>query len=170
MQNFFMKRYYVVIQLPTCLLCERAVETSNGYLLYEYVPEGNMFIDSGYVKDLEDLKFIIRARYGFHKSVHLLESFEEVVKMFDTPLPRIISLSRAQEFCTQRGDVLFVVKWDYDAEGHLFYKRFEWLLDGEPPANIAEAMKRLNEYAEKYDRWIVFKQLIKDATAYEVYP
>ncbi len=121
-----MKRYYVVIQSPTWLLCERVVINS-GYLLYEYDPENNAFKDSGYAKDLEDLKFVIRARYGFHKSVHLVESFEEVVKMFDTPLPRIIHLARAHEFCVRRGDILFSAKWDYDDVGRPFVKRMEWL-------------------------------------------
>jgi hypothetical protein len=68
-------------------------KTSDGYLLYEYDPERDIFVDSGYVKNLEDLDFKIRARYGFHKSVHLVESFEEVAKMFDSPLPRIVYLA-----------------------------------------------------------------------------
>ena len=162
-----MKKYYIVIQPIPSLLCERAVETNNGYLLYEYVPENNIFIDSGYAKDLE---FIIRARYGFHKSVHLAESFEEVVKVFDTPLPRIIHLSRAQEFCVRKGDVLFSAKWDYDADGNFFFKKFEWLLGGEEPKTVAEALERLNEYAERRGVWILLREMIKSMTAYEVYP
>jgi hypothetical protein len=146
------------------------VETHDGgYLLYEYVPRDNIFIDSGYAKNLEDLKFIIRARYG-RKSVHLFERFEEVVSMFDTPLPRIIHLSRAQIFCMRSGDVLFNVKWDYDAEGRFFFKKFEWLLDDKEPETLQETLKRLNRYAEERNTWIVFKELIKNATAYEVYP
>jgi len=165
-----MKRYYIAARPLPSLLCERAVETNSGYLLYEYIPESNTFKDSGYAEDLEDLKFIIRARHGFHKSVHLLESFEEVAKTFDAPLPRIIHLARAQIFCVREGGVLFSVKWDYDAEGRLFFKRFEWLLDGEEPETLQEALKRLNEYAETRGTWIAFRELIKEAAAYEVYP
>ena len=165
-----MKRYYITTQPLPSLLCERAVETNSGYLLYEYIPENNIFKDSGYAKDLEDLKFIIRARYGFYKSVHLLEGFEEVAKTFDTPLPRIIHLARAQILCAREGDVLFSVKWDYDPEGRLFFKRFEWLLDGKEPETLQEALKRLSEYAETRGSWIAFRELIKEAAAYEVYP
>jgi hypothetical protein len=145
------------------------VKTSSGYLLYEYDPERGIFVDSGYAKNLEDLDFKIRARYGFHKSVHLV-SFEEVVKMFDAPLPRIIQLSRSDVFCVREGDVLFSAKWDYDADGHAFIKRLEWQLDGEEPTNIAEALRRLSEYAEKSGRWIVVRYMLKSAVAYEVYP
>jgi hypothetical protein len=169
MRHFFMKRYYVVTQLPPQLLCERVVKTSDGYVLYEYDPKRGVFADDGFVKNIEELEFRIRARYGFHKSVHLAESFEEVAKMFDAPLPRIIHLSRAQEFCVREGDVLFSVKWDY-ADGNLFFKKFEWFLGGEEPGTVAEALEKLNEYAEKRDVWILLRELIKQATAYEVRP
>ena len=165
-----MKRYYVVTQLPPQLLCERVVKTDSEYLLYEYDPKRGIFVDSGYVKNSEDLEFKIRARYGFHKSVHLMESFEEVVKMFDAPLPRIVYLARTEVFCAREGDVLFSAKWDYDADGYAFIKRLEWHLGGEEPTNVAEALRRLSEYAEKNDRWVVFRYLLKSATAYEVYP
>jgi len=165
-----MKRHYVVVQLPTWLLCERAVETDGGYLLYEYDPEKDIFVDGGYAKSLEDLKFKIGARYGFHKSVHLAESFEKAVKMFSSPLPRIIYLARTDVFCARKGDVLFTAKWDHDADGRAFVKRMEWQLDGEEPINVAEALRRLSEYAEKNNKWIVFKYILKSATAYEVYP
>jgi len=165
-----MKRYYIVIRPPPQLLCERVVETANGYLLYEYDPERGIFADDGFAKNIEDLEFKIGARYGFHKSVHLAESFEEVVKMFDTLLPRIIYLARTEVFCVRRGDILFSAKWDYDADGNAFIKRLEWHLGGEESANVAEALRRLGEYAEKNDRWVVFRYLLKSATAYEVYP
>jgi hypothetical protein len=165
-----MKRYYVVIQLPTWLLCERVVKMDNGYLLYEYDQENNRFVDSGYAKDLEHLQSIIRARYGFHKSVYLLGRFEEVVKMFDTPLPRIIHLTGAHEFCVRRGDILFSTKWDYDDADRPFVKKMEWWLDGKRPETIKEALVRLNEYAEKHGKWVVLREWIKSAVAYEVYP
>jgi len=165
-----MKRYYIVIRPPPQLLCERVVETANGYLLYEYDPERGIFVDDGFAKNIEDLEFKIRARYGFHKSVHLAESFEEVVKMFDTLLPKIIYLARTEVFCVRRGDILFSAKWNYDADGNAFIKRLEWHLGGEEPTNVAEALRRLGEYAEKNDRWVVFRYLLKSATAYEVYP
>jgi hypothetical protein len=129
-----------------------------------------MFVDSGCAQNLEHLKFIFRARYGFHTSVRLLEGFEEVVKMFDAPQPRVMRLSRAQMFCAHEGDVLFSAKWDYDAEGRFFYKRFERLLDDREPETLREALERVNEYAEKRNAWIVFRELIKDATACEAYP
>jgi hypothetical protein len=146
------------------------VKTSDGYLLYKYDPKRGIFADDGFVKNIEELEFRIRARYGFHKSVHLAESFEEVVKMFDAPLPRIIHLPMAQEFCVREGDVLFNVKWDYDADGNLFFKKFEWFLGGEEPGTVAEALEKLNEYAEKRNVWILLRELIKQATAYEVRP
>ena len=46
----------------------------------------------------------------------------------------------------------------------------EWWLDGEEPKTIGEALARLNEYAEKHNKWIVLRDWIKEATAYEVYP
>jgi len=165
-----MRRYYVEVELPTHLLCERAVRINGRYLLYEYDQKSNTFIDSGYANDLEDLKFKIRARYGFHKSVYLAESFEEAVKLFEVSPPRVIHLSRDHVFCVREGDVLFSAKWDYDANHEFFIKRMKWELDGEEPESIAEALKRLSEYAERHNRWIVLRHLLRQAVAYEVYP
>ena len=165
-----MEMYYVVMETPQWLLCERVVKIGNGYWLYEYDPENDIYADSGYASSLEDLRFIISARYGWRKSKQLLvRSFEEVAKMFSR-FPRIIHLARADVFCIKRGDVLFSVKWDYDAEGNGFIKKIEWCLDGEEPKTIGEALARLNEYAEKNNKWIVLREWIKEATAYEVYP
>jgi len=165
-----MKKYYVVTQLPTWLLCERVVKIDGGYLLYEYDRKNDVFIDSGFVKDLEDLKFKIRARYGFHKSVYLAGSFEEAVSLFETSPPRIIHLTRTDVFCAHEGDVLFSVKWDYDVNHEFFIKHMRWELDGEEPESIAEALKRLGEYAERHNRWVVLRHLLRQAVAYEVYP
>ncbi len=62
------------------------------------------------------------------------------------------------------------MKWDYDAEGDVLIKKMEWWLDGEEPKTIGEALARLNEYAEKHNKWIVLRWWIREATAYEVSP
>jgi hypothetical protein len=87
------------------------------YLLYEYEPERDTFVDSGYVESLESLKLAVRARYGFNKTVHLATSFEEVVKHFDVSPPRVINIARYAIFCARKGETLYYEKWDYDAEG-----------------------------------------------------
>jgi hypothetical protein len=161
--------YYVVMETPRWLLCERVVKMGNGYWLYEFDPETNVYVDSGYASSLEDLRFIISFRYGIKSELLLVRSFEEVAKMFASRFPRIIHLARADVFCVRRGDVLFNVKWDY-ADGNLFFKKFEWFLGGEEPGTVAEALERLNEYAEKRDVWILLRELIKQATVYEVRP
>jgi hypothetical protein len=165
-----MKRYYIVTKPMPQLLCERAVETKGGYLLYEYVPERDAFVDSGYAESLESLKLAVRARYGFNKTVHLTTSFEEAVKYFSVSPPRVIQLSRVDEFCARASDILYYEKWDYDAEGNLFIKRKEWRLDGEEPQSFEEALQRLSKYAVKTGKWIVLRHLLKQAVAYEVYP
>jgi hypothetical protein len=171
MPQFLMEMYYIITDIPRWLLCERAVRIDNGYLLHEYDPENDIYTDSGYASSLEDLRFIMSARYGWRKfELFLVRSFEEVAKMFASRFPRIIHLARADVFCIKRGDVLFNVKWDYDADGNLFFKKFEWFLGGEEPGTVAEALERLNEYAEKRDVWILLRELIKQATAYEVRP
>jgi hypothetical protein len=167
-----MEMYYIVMQTPQWLLCERAVRTDNGYLLYEYDPENDIYTDSGYAKDLGAL-FMISARYGWHETrLFLLRSFEEAARLFAMrKFPRIIHLARAEHFCARRGDVLFTVKWDYDAEGDVFIKKMEWWLDSEEePRSLKDALERLSEYAEKRGVWIALRERIKEATAYEVYP
>jgi hypothetical protein len=72
-------------------------------------------------------------------------------------------------FCVKEGGVLFNIKWDC-ADGNLFFKKFEWFLGGEEPANIREALRRLSEYAKRNSKWVVFRHVLKSATAYEVYP
>ncbi len=169
--QFLMEVYYLVTEIPTWLLCDRVTEIDGRLLLHEYVPEEDVYVDSGYAVDLKDLATIMYLRYKVKFSgLHLVRSFEEAVKMFDLLLPRVIHLARIDVFCVHRGDVLFSAKWDYDAEGRPFVKRMEWLLDGEEPKTVAEALERLNEYAEKHNKWIVFRQWIKSATAYEVCP
>jgi hypothetical protein len=165
-----MEMYYIVTDIPRWLPCERAVKIGNGYMLYEFDPETNVYTDSGYASSLEDLRFIISFRYGIKSELFLVRSFEEVAKMFASRFPRIIHLARVDVFCVRRGDVLFYVKWDYDADGNLFFKKFEWFLGGEEPRTVAEALEKLNEYAEKRDVWILLRELIKQATAYEIYP
>jgi hypothetical protein len=165
-----MKKYYIVIKPHPWLLCERAVETDHGYLLYEYDPKNNTFVDSGYVKSLESLEFAIRARYGFHQTVHVASSFEEAVQHFDISPPRIINIARYDVFCVSEGDVLFHAKWDYDENDNFFIKRFEWRLDGEEPKSIDEALERLSNYAVKHNKWIVRRYILKEVVAYEVYP
>jgi hypothetical protein len=164
-----MEKYYIVTQTPRWLLCERAVKIGNGYMLYKFDPETNVYTDRGYASSLEDLQFIMSFRYG-KSELLLVRSFEEVAKMFASSWPRIIHLARADVFCVRRGDVLFSVKWDYDAEGDGFIKKMEWWLDGGEPKTIGEALARLNEYAKTYDKWIALRHWIKEATAYEVYP
>jgi hypothetical protein len=164
-----MEKYYIVTDIPRWLLCERVVRTDNGYMLYKLDPETNTYTDSGYVSSFGDLQLVMLFRYDI-KSVILVRSFEEVAKMFASSWPRIIRLARADVFCVRRGDVLFSVKWDYDAEGDGFIKGMEWWLDGEEPKTIGEALERLNEYAKTYDKWIALRHWIKEATAYEVYP
>jgi hypothetical protein len=165
-----MEMHYVVTDIPRWLPCERAVKIGNGYMLHEFDPETNVYTDSGYASSLEDLRFIISFRYGIKSELLLVRSFEEVAKMFASRFPRIIHLARGDVFCVRRGDVLFNVKWDYDADGNLFFKKFEWFLGGEEPGTAAEALEKLNEYAEKRDVWILLRELIKQATAYEVRP
>jgi hypothetical protein len=165
-----MEVHYIVTKWPWWLLCERAVKIDNGYWLHKFDPETNTYTDSGYVSSFGDLQLVISFRYDIKSELLLVRSFEEVAKMFASSRPRIIHLARADVFCTRRGDVLFSVKWDYDADGALFVKKMEWLLDGEEPKTIGEALARLNEYAEKHNKWIVLREWIKDATAYEVYP
>lgn len=165
-----METYYIVMQTPRWLLCERAVRTIDGYLLYEYDPDDDIYTDSGYVKDLEDLQFMMSFRYGVKSELLLVRSFEEAARLFTTPLPRIIHLARADVFCIKRGDILLNIKWDYDADGRFFVKKMEWWLDGEEPKTIGETLEKLREYAQKYDRWIVLREAIKETTAYEVYP
>jgi hypothetical protein len=164
-----MEVHYVVTKWPWWLLCERAVKIDNGYWLYKFDPETNTYTDSGYVSSSGDLQLIMLFRYDV-KSVILVRSFEEVAKMFASRFPRIIHLARADVFCIKRGDVLFSVKWDYDDNGNVFIKRMEWWLDGEEPKTIGEALARLNEYAERHKKWIVIREWIKEATAYEAYP
>ena len=164
-----MKRYYIVAEPAPQLLCERVVETDAGYLLYEYKPENNAFADSGCVESLESLEPAIRARYGLNKSVHLATSFEEAVKRFNVSPPRVINVARYDVFCIREGDVLLHAKWDYDAEGRFFIKRFDWRLDDEPKS-INEALEMLSKYAEKHNRWIVLRHLLREVVAYEVYP
>ena len=165
-----MEMYYIVMQTPRWLLCERAVRTIDGYLVYEYVPDGDIYTDSGYAKDLEDLQFVMSFRYGVKSELLLVRSFEEVARLFITPLPRIIYLARADVFCIKSGDILFSVKWDYDADGHFFVKKMEWGLGSSPPRSLKDALERLSDYAEKRGVWIVLREWIKEATAYEVYP
>jgi len=164
-----MEMYYIVMDIPRWLPCERVVKIGNGYMLYKFDPETNVYTDSGYASSLEDLRLIMSFRVG-KSELLLVRSFEEVAKMFVSSWPRIIHLARADVFCVRRGDVLFSVKWDYDAEGDGFIKKMEWWLDGEEPKTIGEALARLNEYAEKHNKWIVLRDWIKEATAYEVYP
>jgi len=164
-----MEKYYIVTDIPRWLPCERAVKTDSGYMLYKFDPETNTYTDSGYVSSFGDLQLVMLFRYDI-KSVILVRSFEEVAKMFASSWPRIIRLARSDVFCIKRGDVLFGVKWDYDAEGDVFIKKMEWWLDGGEPKTIGEALARLNEYAEKHNKWIVLREWIKEATAYEVYP
>jgi hypothetical protein len=165
-----MEMYYIVTDIPRWLPCERVVKIGNGYMLYKFDPETNVYTDSGYASSLEDLRFIMSFRYDIKSELLLVRSFEEVAKMFASSWPRIIRLARADVFCVRRGDVLFSVKGDYDADGNFFVKKMEWLLDGEEPKTIGEALARLNEYAEKHNKWIVLRHWIKEATAYEVYP
>jgi len=165
-----MKRYYIVTEPMPQLLCERAVETKVGYLLYEYEPERNTFVDSGHVESLESLKLAVRARYGFNKMVHLATSFEEAVKHFDVSPPRVINIGRYDVFCVREGDTLYYEKWDYDAEGSIYIKKREWHLDGEEPQSFEEALQRLSEYAVKSGKWIVLRHLLRQAVAYEIYP
>jgi hypothetical protein len=167
---FLMERFYIVIKPPPQLLCERVAETRDGYLLYEHDQGSGIFVDSGYVESIEALKFAIRARYGFSKSVYLTTSFEEAVKHFDVSPPRIINIVRYDVFCVRKGDILFYAKWDHDAKGNAFLKRFEWRLDGEEPKSIDEAIERLSEYAIRHDRWVVSRHLLKQIVAHEVHP
>jgi hypothetical protein len=170
MPQFLMEMYYIVTDIPRWLLCEYVVKIGNGYMLYKFDSEINVYTDSGYACSLEDLQFIISFRYDIKSKLLLVRSFEEVAKMFASSWPRIIRLARVDVFCVRQGDVLFSVKWDYDAEGVGFIKKMEWLLDGEEPKTIGEALTRLNEYAEKHNKWIVLREWIKSAVAYEVYP
>ena len=133
-----MEMYYIVTDIPRWLPCERAVRIGNGYMLYEFDPETNVYTDSGYASSLEDLRFIISFRYGIKSELLLVRSFEEVAKMFASRFPRIIHLARGDVFCVRRGDVLFNVKWDYDADGNLFFKKFEWF----PAARSQEPSRR----------------------------
>jgi hypothetical protein len=163
-----MEMYYIVTDIPRWLLCERVIRT-DGYLLYEYDPENNVYRDSGYAKDLEDLRFKISVRYGRRVDLLLVRDFEKVARLFVSRSPRIIHLARGDVFCIRQGDALFSVKWDHDAEG-FFIKKMKWWLDGEEPKSIGEALERLNEYAEMHNKWIVLREWIKEATAYEVRP
>jgi hypothetical protein len=165
-----MEMYYIVTDIPRWLLCERVVKLDNGYWLYKF-DESNAYTDSGYAEDLEDLKFLISARYDWRRlGLFLARSFEEVAKMFDSSWPRIIHLAMADIFCVKRGDVLFSVKWDYDAEDRFFVKKMEWGLGSSPPRSLKDALERLSDYAKKRGVWIVLRETIKEATAYEVYP
>jgi hypothetical protein len=163
-----MEMYYVVMETPRWLPCERVVKMGNGYWLYKFDPETNVYVDNGYASSLEDLRFIISFRYDTKSELLLVRDFEEVARLFVSRFSRIIHLGRREHFCVRRGDVLFSVKWDYDGGG-LFIKKIDWRLDGEPPTNIEEALRRLNEYAEKNNRWVVLREVIKEATAYEVH-
>jgi hypothetical protein len=165
-----MKRHYIVVEPIPQLLCERALKIGDRYLLYEYNPKNNTFVDSGYVESLETLELAIRARYGFNKSVHLATSFEEAMKHFDVSPPRVVNIARYDVFCIHKGDILFYAKWDHDAGGNYFIKRFEWRLDSEEPKTIEEAIKMLSEYAKKYNRWVVLRHLLRQVVAYEAYP
>jgi hypothetical protein len=145
------------------------VKIDNGYWLYKF--DESTYTDSGYAEDLEDLKFLISARYDWRRlGLFLVRSFEEVARLFITPLPRIIYLARADVFCIKSGDILFSVKWDYDADGHFFVKKMEWRLGSSPPRSLKDALERLSDYAKKRGVWIVLRETIKEATAYEVYP
>jgi len=167
-----MEMHYVVMETPRWLLCERVVRTDDGYLLYEYDPENDVYTDSGYAKDLGALKFMISARYGWHETrLFLLRSFEVAARLFAMrKFPRIIHLARAEHFCARTGDVLFTVKWDYDADGGFLVKKIEWLLGGEEPRSLKDALERLSGYAEKRGVWIALREWIKEAAAYEVSP
>ena len=50
------------------------------------------------------------------------------------------------------------------------HKKIDWQLDDKEPETIGEALERLNNYARTYDKWIVLREIIKEAVAYEVYP
>jgi hypothetical protein len=167
-----MEMHYIVTNIPQWLLCERAAKTGSGYMLYVYVPENDIYTDSGYASSFEDLQFIISFRYGIRSKLILVRSFEEVAKMFASrQFPRIIHLARADVFCVRKGDVLFSAKWDYDVKGDVFIKKMEWRLDGEKPVTVGEALTRLNEYAELHHKWIVLKGWTREVAAYEVlYP
>jgi hypothetical protein len=169
--QFIMEMYYIVMQTPRWLLCERAVRTIDGYLLYEYVPDDDIYTDSGYAKNLEDLQFMMSFRYGVKSELLLVRSFEETARLFAMrKFPKIIHLARADVFCTRRGDILLNIKWDYDADGHFFVKKMEWRLGSSPPRSLKDALERLSDYAKKRGVWIVLRETIKEATAYEVYP
>jgi hypothetical protein len=163
--------YYVVTDVPRHLLCERVAKVGGGYQLYEYDPESGTYHDSGYARDLDDLRLKISLRYGWGRTgLFLARSFEEAARLFTSEPPRVIHVGRGTVFCAGTGDALFHVKWDYDADGNFFVKRFEWLLGGEEPRSLKDALERLNEYAEKRDVWILLRELIKQATAYVVHP
>jgi hypothetical protein len=164
-----MEMYYAVMETPRWLLCERIVKMGNGYMLYEFDPETNVYVDSGYASSLEDLRFIISFRYGIKSELLLVRSFEEVVHLFESPRLRIVHIARGDVFCVRSGNYLFSMKWDYDTEGRFFIKKIYWQLDDKEPETIGEALERLSNYARTYDKWIVLREIIKEAVAYEVY-
>jgi hypothetical protein len=63
MLQLLMVMYYIVTDMPRWLPCERAVKTDNGYMLYKFDPETNVYTDHGYASSLEDLRFIMSFRY-----------------------------------------------------------------------------------------------------------
>jgi hypothetical protein len=164
-----MEMHYVVTDVPRHLLCERVAKVGGGYQLYEYDPESGTYHDSGYTRDLDDLQLKISLRYGWGRTgLFLARSFEEAARLFTLELPRVIHVGRGTVFCVRTGDALFHAKWDYDADGNLFFKKFEWFLGGEEPRSLKDALERLNEYAKRHKKWIVLREWIKEATAYEV--
>jgi len=43
-----MEMYYIVMQTPRWLPCERVVKINGGYWLYKFDPETNVYVDGGY--------------------------------------------------------------------------------------------------------------------------
>jgi len=165
-----MELYYVLVQNtpppPRLVPCER-VAAAGGFWLYSYDPKYDIYIDEVLLKDLGQLKLLITKRYGWLEETFLVRRFEEVANLFVLrAYPRVIYLTPRERFCTRLGDTLLYA----DLKGDNIKNVKKWWLDGEEPKTVSEALEKLSGYAQKHDKWIIFKHRAGYATAYEAYP
>ncbi len=166
-----MELYYVLVQNapppPRHVLCERVAAAAGGFWLYKYIPRYGKYIDNGYAKDLGQLKLIITERCGWFEETFLVRGFEKTANLFALRgFPRIIYLTPQETFCTHISGELFSAEL---RGGKVEYVK-NWIEGIEEPKILEEALRGLNDYAERASAWVIFKHWSSYAVAYLAYP
>ncbi len=161
-----MELHYVLVQDAAGrrhVLCERVAVAAGGLWVYRYIPRYGIYIDEGFMKDVEELKRVIAQKYN---EVFLVKGFEEAASFFARPYPKIIQLAPEETFCTRISGEVF----DCDLRGEEIEYLGKWISGVEKPKSLSEALEKLNEYAERLGAWVILKRYPRYASAHLAYP